>query len=512
MGRFELKIISIVVLVALGSLVAATLLVKRVVRDSISLGVNKNTLSSLRFAIETARSYRRIHRQSFTLAQAYLSGNQRLLELVSVADAPRVRAFLGDLVARYDFIRSVTISTKPGSGATGSYRVFVQVHAVRKRKAAAYQAFTYTKELLRRAGGHVRFNVVFLFPKAFTEELEQTIRWEQAYRTIFENVHTREKLFSEKYSTAFILIYALILLVIVVLAVWTTRRVTGRIAALAEGTREVTAGNLEVRLSSTQDDELGDLISAFNRMVVELQASRQKIAYLNKISGWQGIARRLAHEIKNPLTPILLAVQQVQSKYDGDDGRFKKLLGDSLEIVSEEIAGLRRLVNEFSEFAKLPEVALEQGEGGAFLEDFLRRHNHFAEQVQLTWTREGGHRPVLLRFDKLLLQRVLYNLIENAVQSQRASGSSDVTLITRVVLETGTFEIRVADRGPGIPDEEKSKIFEPYFTTKEEGTGLGLAISKKIVLEHNGRISVEDRVGGGTVFVVELPITQAERS
>ncbi|MCA9521223.1 MAG: histidine kinase, partial [Myxococcales bacterium] len=217
----------------------------------------------------------------------------------------------------------------------------------------------------------------------------------------------------------------------------------------------------------------------------------------------------LAHEIKNPLTPILLAAQQLQKKYAGDDPRFRKLLDDSSEIIEEEIDGLRRLVNEFSEFAKLPSAKLEDEDVVAFVADCLRRHEQFADTCSLEWDHRGSE-SAASALDRVLLQRVLVNLIENAAQAGASEeGGTRPSVLLRTAELGDRFQIEVLDRGPGVSETDRERIFDPYYTTKAMGTGLGLSIVKKIVLEHNGRISVHDGEEGGACFRIELPLKSA---
>src|SRR5205814_4158064 len=152
------------------------------------------------------------------------------------------------------------------------------------------------------------------------------------------------------------------------------RRATGRVATLREAASRVAAGDLSVRVTPRGKDELDELGRAFNRMVAELGDARSRLGYLQKVSAWQEVARRLAHEIKNPLTPIQLAVQELASKYRGGDPEYARLLATAQEILSEEIGTIRRLVDDFSAFAKLPKVEPQPVDLGQVVGDFVRAH------------------------------------------------------------------------------------------------------------------------------------------
>jgi nitrogen fixation/metabolism regulation signal transduction histidine kinase len=296
------------------------------------------------------------------------------------------------------------------------------------------------------------------------------------------------------------------MLIVTLVGLLFARRLASRVARLSVATRKVASGDLDVAVPTRSRDEIGQLSSAFNDMVAELRRNRAQIAYLQKISAWQEVARRLAHEIKNPLTPILLAMQQVQEKYHGDDARYRRLLDEAAEIVKEEIDGLRRLVEAFSAFAKLPSVQPEDVDVDDLLDDFLRSRGVLEELGEVDC--EPPRPAFQVRVDKLLFRRVLYNLVENAFQAAAELGRQPrVEIRARRLPHSGVGLITVTDNGPGIPDELRDRIFDPYFTTKNVGTGLGLAIVKKIILEHSGSIDVEPGPGGGARFTIRVPTT-----
>jgi two-component system, NtrC family, nitrogen regulation sensor histidine kinase NtrY len=278
----------------------------------------------------------------------------------------------------------------------------------------------------------------------------------------------------------------IILAVATALGLFLARRATGRVATLREAARRVGEGDLDVRVSPRGRDELDELGRAFNRMVAELGEARSRLEYLQKVSAWQEVARRLAHEIKNPLTPIQLAVQELGSKYRGDDAAYARLLGTAQEILREEIAGLRRLVDDFSAFAKLPKVEPAPVNLTQVVEDFLRAHAEWQAFARI----ERPETPVEALCDRMLIRRVLTNLVENAVQAAEGAGRAP-----EIVLRVGAdparrvAEILVDDNGPGIPVAERERVFDPYVTTKEHGTGLGLAIVRKVVIDHGGDVT-----------------------
>lgn len=278
------------------------------------------------------------------------------------------------------------------------------------------------------------------------------------------------------------------------------RQVTRRVGRLHEAARRVGAGDLHVRVSPKGKDELDQLGLAFDGMVAELAQARSRLEYLQKVSAWQEVARRLAHEIKNPLTPIQLAVQELATKYSGDDASYRRLLDTATEILREEITSLRRLVDDFSAFAKLPKVEPAAVDLHALLTEVVRLQPDWHGLV----TVDPSAEPVPAMCDRTLFRRVIANLVENAMQAVQAVGRNPEVHI-RAEVRGNRSVLVVDDNGPGVPEAERQRIFDPYVTHREGGTGLGLAIVRKIVIDHGGDVLVEKSPQGGARFVVELP-------
>jgi two-component system, NtrC family, nitrogen regulation sensor histidine kinase NtrY len=306
------------------------------------------------------------------------------------------------------------------------------------------------------------------------------------------------------------------------------RSVSRRVSRVAEAAGRVAGGDLEVRVPEEGRDEIGDLAVSFNRMLGDLERSRARIEYLQRIGAWQEMARRLAHEIKNPLTPIQLAVEECHHKYKGDDPKMRKLLDTTLEIVTEEVGTLRRLVSEFSDFARLPRARLEEASLEALLAEVrpplerLGMGTELGDAAYLTPSGgpaipvrvaveptiadvPSGAPPLAVAVDRQMLRKALDNLVRNAVQAIRAAGRGFRVVVHATELDDGRVAIDVDDDGPGVPESDRARVFDPYFTTRTEGTGLGLAIVKKIVIEHGGSIACDVAPLGGARFRIVLP-------
>jgi two-component system nitrogen regulation sensor histidine kinase NtrY len=216
---------------------------------------------------------------------------------------------------------------------------------------------------------------------------------------------------------------------------------------------------------------------------------------------WQEVARRMAHEIKNPLTPIKLSAERMLKKKTSGDGEFDRVFERSMRTIIREVDGLKALVDEFSRLGKMPQAVLEPTDPGEVVDEAASLYGDY-KGLTINVLRAGHAPPIPL--DRAQFRRVLLNLFENAVRAMGQSGTIEVRIIPDP--EAGKLFIEVADEGPGISDEAKERLFVPYFSTETGGTGLGLAIADRIVAEHSGHIRVRDNVPRGTVFIIELPM------
>jgi nitrogen fixation/metabolism regulation signal transduction histidine kinase len=361
----------------------------------------------------------------------------------------------------------------------------------------------------------------FATPGARFTELEAAESFAQAYRQLVRK--HREEYLDQSYANAFAALLGATIALAVLAGVLVVRPVVRRLERLAAATRPVAEGDLSVRVALTGDDEVADLGRAFDRMLEELTRSRARIEFLRRMSEWQKMARRLAHEIKNPLTPIQLAVQECHRRYEGGDARYQRLLQTTLEVVEEEVGTLRRLVGEFSSFARLPRAELIEGDLAGFLRE---------QGAHLSATEEAGRasdgedallgrveiafdvpaEPMPSAMDREMLHRALTNMVRNAAQALRDAragrggpGEKWGRIVVSARADGAYHVIDVDDDGPGIDPEVRDSVFDPYVTTKHDGTGLGLSIVKKIVVDHGGTIDVHASPLGGARFEIRIP-------
>jgi two-component system, NtrC family, nitrogen regulation sensor histidine kinase NtrY len=219
---------------------------------------------------------------------------------------------------------------------------------------------------------------------------------------------------------------------------------------------------------------------------------------------WQDVAKKIAHEIKNPLTPIKLSAERMLKKWELKEADFDDVFHRSTRTIVKEVDSLKRLVDEFSKFGKMPEIRKIPSSLPALVHEVANLYRDY-KGLDITVTIPDN--PPQVELDGEQFKRVLINIFDNAIQAMTNSGRIDVTIDFDILSETAN--VSIADNGPGIQDEDKEKLFLPYFSTKKDGTGLGLAIANRIVTEHGGHIRVHDNEPCGTVFSISIPIKES---
>lgn len=280
--------------------------------------------------------------------------------------------------------------------------------------------------------------------------------------------------------------------------------ITRPLVRLQSAVEELSAGNFTIRVAESPRSPINPLIRTFNNMVSELEESRRKLLQAQKDMVWREMAKIMAHEIKNPLTPIQLATQRLEHNYLLKPDNFEKVLTESTRIIHEEIASLQRLVRAFSEFAKMPALQTERYDVNRQLEEVIRS---FQDEADLHVVSEDG--PHIINADKLQLRQVWTNLFQNASLSRHPDRQCKITVALREM--EGWVEITVRDNGVGITQENLEKIFQPYFTTRERGTGLGLAVVQRIIELHGGEITATSDRESGTVFTIRLKSANSQQ-
>jgi len=339
--------------------------------------------------------------------------------------------------------------------------------------------------------GNRVLQIVYPLPESFQNSASQIQEVNQIYKTLsFVRKEIRTS-----FLYTFLTIYSLGLLVTLFVLFKISKKITNPIKLLTAATKEIGKGNLSYQINISGQDEFALLASSFNRMVGELSENQKKIIELEKMATWQQLARRLAHEIKNPLTPIQLMAQQMRDSYTESDASYKETINECYEIIEEEVESLKKLVREFSDFARLPEFRIENQTIQPLIDTIAKLYRQANIKVEMPG------KKIHLKYDSEYMKRALINIVDNAI----AACDAENQILIKITEEQETIEIKVADRGQGIKPENLTKIFEPYFSSKRSGVGLGLPIVKKIIEEHGGKIGVNSVVGKGTTVTIVLP-------
>jgi two-component system nitrogen regulation sensor histidine kinase NtrY len=302
-------------------------------------------------------------------------------------------------------------------------------------------------------------------------------------------------------STA-MLVGGLGILVAVITSLWFGARVTRPVVSLADAARRVAVGDLGTKVDVESSDELGELAASFNRMTDDLARQKDRAVQAERVAAWRELARRLAHELKNPLFPLQVTVENLVRAKQKAPEMFEEVFNEGTATLLAEINNLKTIIARFSEFSKMPQPQRRPTQVNEVVESVLRV---FQAQLQAK-SQIAVHTDLAsalpeISADPDLLHRALSNLVLNAIDAMPQGGK--LTISTRSASDR--IEISVSDTGSGLTPEECERLFTPYYTTKQHGTGLGLAIVQSVVSDHGGKISVESAKDKGTTFRIELP-------
>jgi signal transduction histidine kinase len=291
-------------------------------------------------------------------------------------------------------------------------------------------------------------------------------------------------------------------IVAVLASLWFAARVTRPVVSLAEAAHRVAAGDLSAQVEVESSDELGELAASFNRMTADLTQQKERTLQAERVAAWRELARRLAHELKNPLFPLQVTVENLVRARQKSPEIFDEVFQEGTATLLAEITNLKNIIGRFSEFSRMPQPQRRPTQVNDVVHSVLRifsaqlrEQNRIAVRTEL-----AGDLPEIPA-DPDLLQRALQNLVLNAIDAMPQGG--ELTIRTRALGDH--LELLVSDTGSGLTEEECSRLFTPYYTTKQHGTGLGLAIVQSVVSDHGGKISVESTKEKGTTFRIELP-------
>jgi signal transduction histidine kinase len=286
----------------------------------------------------------------------------------------------------------------------------------------------------------------------------------------------------------------------IALSWWATARITRPVRKLVDSAEKVAAGDWGATVEASSADEIGQLARAFNRMTGELVAQRERLVQAERVAAWRELARRLAHELKNPLFPLQITVENMQRARAGFPDQFDEVFREGSATLLTELANLKRIVARFSDFARMPAPEMQPVDFNRLAADALQLLAPQLAQAGIATKLDLDPRLRPVQADPEQMTRALRNLVLNAIDAMPRGGA----LTVRTMALPHGVRLEVSDTGQGLKPEERERLFTPYYTTKTHGTGLGLAIVQSVVSDHRGRISVESEPGKGTTFRIDL--------
>jgi two-component system nitrogen regulation sensor histidine kinase NtrY len=293
------------------------------------------------------------------------------------------------------------------------------------------------------------------------------------------------------------------ILLAIVISLWIAARVSRPVEQLAQAARDVAAGNWDVQVPVHSGDEVGLLAGAFNGMTRELVDQRERLVQSERVAAWRELARRLAHELKNPLFPLQLTVENMIRAKKASPEMFEEVFAEGATTLTDEINNLKTIIGRFSDFSKMPKPQVDEVDMRDVLSRVTRLYGPSLQQqtCPIEVVSEISTDRLQVSVDAELMHRALSNLVLNAMDAMPNGG----TLTVAAIRNGNNIRVTIADTGKGMTTEECERLFTPYYTTKQKGTGLGLAIVQSVIADHHGTIGVESNPGSGTTFIIDLP-------
>jgi signal transduction histidine kinase len=333
------------------------------------------------------------------------------------------------------------------------------------------------------------------------------------YQALNESITSAKNLASVRtalpagYEKAFLFLLGGAALAAALFAVLAARRLTRRVNALVVAARDVSAGRVETRVALPGRDEMAELGEAFNTMLDDLDATRRQVEYLQRIGMWQEVARRLAHEIKNPLTPIQLSAERMRRKLlRGLPPGEAELLERGTHTIVQQVEAMKQMVAAFSEYAKVPELHLSELDLAALIRQVSDLYH--AQDPRVAFGLSLDPKASMLEADPGRIRQLLNNLLTNSLEA--LDGRENPVIMIETKRAGDQIVLTVVDNGPGFQGGLLEQAFDPYVTTKPKGTGLGLAIVRRIVEEHGGQVEVDNAPQGGARIRITLPAAPRE--
>ena len=297
------------------------------------------------------------------------------------------------------------------------------------------------------------------------------------------------------------ILYGVMLLISVAIAYALSQYITRSLQSISQGltSTQLLGQNQRIEIQSNASSEIRKLVEAYNHMIEALEQSAVQLAQGEREAAWREMAKQVAHEIKNPLTPMRLSVQSFERKFDPQDPEIQNKIAEFSASLIQQIDTMSDIASAFATYAKLPEQNVQTID----LTETIKRTIEVFDSKFIKFS--APEQAVFLNFDKNQLNRIVTNLIKNSLQSLKENQIAKPEIMVKLADEASQITLSVEDNGPGISMEVKSRVFEPKFTTKTKGMGLGLAMVKTIVLSYGGNIDIQEPKKGGVAFVMRFP-------
>lgn len=508
------KLILALVLTALVPLVPLTLVVKGLIERSLEVGLNEQAEDAFESALELAQENYNFRKQTvitqaelianlYDMRKPFIENDRRNLQIAVVEWSDNLKLQAIELYdAEGNFVMEAVSPDIVGFKGWETKEEHV-LEAI--EKGEPYVPILEQEKVVKAFAPIFDYRNRIIGTVVVTQIVEPA--YAEARNKVSEAVETYKylELIRGKLTRNFMITFFLFAVVISFLATFVglliTRRISKSITELLKGTKELAKGNLDHKITAVSHDEIATLVSAFNSMAATMKENRKRLLHSERVAAWQEVARKIAHEIKNPLTPIQLSIQHLKDRYYQESDDYADVLEQCTETISEEVESLRTMVKSFSEFARMPKPDPHPTNVNHLINTIISiyRESHPEIDFVLSLSPELPE----MNLDPNQIKRVLHNLIANSVDAMHPKGR-----ILRISTRMGDADdgiIEVEDSGSGIPEENIDKIFEPYFTTKSKGTGLGLAIVNRIIKDHFGEIEFHN-TEIGVKCIIKLPV------
>lgn len=475
---FQTKIFLIILIVHLVMGVVSVFFVNNIINEAITIGLNPNMKSNIENLLEATSEE--------------IATRKRLYDYIC-------RDVIGDISSQLDsgdLEEAKRVILRNFSRYTDLYSIFAGDVEIKLMPSEDRENPTFYYSSQNYKGLNLRCK--FAVPDIVIDNQKNLL----SIISVYDSIANMKKELSRFYLRAYIFLFGISFVTVMILGYIFVGAFLAPIGELKAGIRRIKNNIFDQPITIDSKDEIGELAAELNRLSIELKMARERESYLDRIGTYQEIARRIAHEIKNPLTPIRLVFQEIEARYTGEDRRYKELLSRSKEIVEEEIKSLNRTIDQLREFARMPVSIKEELKADDFIIEVMKANDYFRDKLNVHLKTQAPSAKV--EIDRVLLRRVIENLIQNAIEA----GATEIEISSQI--KGDYYVLRLEDNGSGIDEKIQDVIFEPYFTTKEYGTGLGLSLAKKAILEHRGNIYLDRELKKGTAFIIELPLLSRE--